>query len=85
MKQETILQEFESLIENLSIDLRYEKCDSVGGLCRLKDRNVLIVNNKLSVDKKINLIAAELKQLNLEQIYIRPVLRQLIEGKSSLN
>jgi hypothetical protein len=81
MKEELILQGFESLIQYLSIDLRYEKCDFAGGLCRINSKNVLIINNKLPVEKKINIIAEELKQLNLDQIYIRPVLRQLIEGR----
>ena len=79
MTQELILQGFESLINNLSIDLRYEKGDFSGGLCKIGNKAVLIVNNKLPIDKKITLMADELNRLNLEQIYIRPVLRNIIE------
>ena len=81
MTQELILQGFESLIQNLSIDLRYERGDFKGGLCKIDDKNVLIVNNKLPIDKKINLMAVELNRLNLEQIYIRPALRNIIESR----
>ncbi len=75
-----ILQGFESLAQNLAIDVRYEKCDFAGGICRIKNKTILIINSKLPLERKINLIAASLKQLNLNQIYIRPALRQLIEG-----
>jgi len=81
MTQELILQGFESLIQNLSIDLRYERGDFKGGLCKIDDKNILIVNNKLPIDKKINLMAVELNRLNLEQIYIRPALRNIIESR----
>ena len=81
MKKEMILQNFESLIENLSIDLRYEKCDFIGGFCQVNRKKMLIINNKLSIEKKIGIIAKELNQLNLEQYYIRPVLRNIIESR----
>ena len=80
MKQELILERFETLIQNLSIDLRYEQGDFIGGLCRVGSRDVLIINSKLPVNKKINVIANELSRLNLRQIYIRPLLRDIIEG-----
>lgn len=81
MTQELILQGLESLIQNLSIDLRYEKGDFMGGLCKIDNKDVFIINNKLPIDKKINLMAVELNRLNLEQIYIRPALRDIIENR----
>lgn len=82
MTQELILQGFESLIQNLSIDLRYEKGHFTGGLCKVGNRVVFIINHKLPIEKKIKLIADELKRLNLEQIYIRPALRNIIESNN---
>lgn len=81
MTQELILQGLESLIQNLSIDLRYEKGDFMGGLCKIRNKEVFIINNKLPIEKKITLMAVELNRLNLEQIYIRPALRDIIESK----
>jgi len=83
MRKELILQGFESLIENLSIIIRYEKGDFQGGLCTISDKKILILNHKLTLDQKISVIAQELKQLNLEKIYIRPALRAIIEEKSN--
>lgn len=78
-KLQNILQGLETLIENLSIDLRYEKGDFDGGLCRLPDKNILIINTKLSIENKIRLIATELRLMELNHIYIRPALRKIIE------
>jgi len=83
MRKELILQGFESLIENLSIGLRYEKGDFKGGLCKISDKRLLILNNKLTIEQKISIMAKELKNMNLEKIYIRPALREIIEEKSN--
>jgi len=81
MKPQRILQGFENLIQNLSIDLRYEKGDFAGGLCRIPGKHILIVNSKLPTETKIKLIASELRALDLNHIYIRPVLRKIIDGE----
>ena len=81
MTEELILQGFESLIQNLSIDLRYEKGDFQGGLCKVGNKDVLIINCKLPLEKKIILMADELTRLDLDQIYIRPALRNIIEDR----
>jgi len=79
MNLQNLLQGFETLIQNLSIDLRYEKGDFSGGLCRMPDKSVFIINNKLSLENKIKLIVDELKLMDLNHIYIRPALRKIIE------
>ncbi len=79
MKSQNILEGFENLIQNLSIDLRYEKGDFSGGLCRIPGKNIMIINAKLPTENKIKVIAAELKQMELNHIYIRPALRKIIE------
>jgi hypothetical protein len=77
-KTDNILQAFENLVNSLSIDLRYEKGDFHGGLCRMPGKYVLIINSNLPTEQKIKLIASELSSLDLNHIYIRPVLRKII-------
>ena len=79
MKTQSILEGFENLIENLSIDLRYEKGDFSGGLCHMPDKSIFIINDKLPIENKIKLIASELRMMELNHIYIRPALRKIIE------
>lgn len=84
MKLHNILQGFENLIQSLSIDLRYEKGDFAGGLCHLPGKSIFIINSKLPLENKIKLIAAELRAMELNHIYIRPVLREIINDGQEL-
>jgi hypothetical protein len=79
MKENEILGHFEELTQNLSIDLRYEKGDFSGGLCRVDDKQIMIINKKLSDDQKIKVLASAIAQLNLDNIYILPAIREIIE------
>lgn len=79
MEQTNLLAAFEDLVQKLSIELRYEKGDFSGGLCQMPNRKVMIINSKLPLDQKVKLIASELGNLNLNHIYIRPALRQVIK------
>ena len=71
MKLHNILQGFENLIQSLSIDLRYEKGDFAGGLCHLPGKSIFIINS-------------ELRAMELNHIYIRPVLREIINDGQEL-
>lgn len=84
MSLQSILQGFENLIQNLSIDLRYEKGDFSGGLCHFAGKQMLIINDKLTIEKKIKLIASELRSMELSHIYIRPALRKIIDDGHEL-
>jgi len=84
--ENTILDQLEELIERFGVRIRYEAIrqdeDSVhviGGLCLLKGKYVLIINSKAAVADKIWALGIALKRFNHDQIYIRPVLRELLE------
>ncbi|MBN2091394.1 hypothetical protein JW964_17410 [candidate division KSB1 bacterium] len=79
MKDSEILGYLEQLTQNLSIDLRYEKGEFSGGLCRVNDKQMMIINKRLSDDQKIKVFARAIGQLNLENIYILPAIREIIE------
>jgi len=74
-----ILRELETLCSNLGIDLRYEKGDFEGGLCRVENNQLLIINKALSDQAKIRVLARELGTLELENIYMVPALRRIID------
>lgn len=85
MQDNEILQSFESLLDNLAIELRYEKGDFAGGLCRYKDKQQLIVNKDLGLQQKINILARELgANLDLDQVYMVPALREVIDNASGV-
>jgi hypothetical protein len=79
MKESQILDELEAICNKLGIELRYEKGNFEGGFCRLKDKNVIIVNKTLTNQQKIRVLARELALFDLEGIYIVPALRSIID------
>jgi hypothetical protein len=83
MKEEEILSGLEKILESLRIDLRYEKGDFSGGYCVLKDRPMMIVQNNLSTPQKIKILARELAQMDLQNVFLVPALREVIDEAMS--
>jgi hypothetical protein len=85
MTEETILEHLESLLQELSILLRYEKGQFSGGFYRYKDKEEIVLNKDLSVHRKITILANELKgKVDLQQRYLAPALREVIDNAGGL-
>ncbi|MCR4439052.1 MAG: hypothetical protein QHJ34_09030 [bacterium] len=81
MKDQDLLHSLEEVVAQLGIQLRYEKGDFDGGLCRVDDQRLLIANAALPTRKKIRIIARELSRLALDQVFIVPAVRRVIEAE----
>ncbi len=86
MDENTIIDQLEELIERFGVQIRYEAikqdADSVnviGGLCLLKGEYVLIINSKVTTGDKIRTLGMALKQFDHDKIYMRPILRELLD------
>ena len=86
MDESTIIDQLEELIERFGVKIRHEAIkqdeDSVkvvGGLCLLKGEYVLIINSKATIRDKMHTLGMVLKQFGHDQIYMRPVLRELLD------
>ncbi len=85
MNENEILQGLEKLYADLEIELRYEKGDFSGGLFRYRDRQTAVLNRDLNDSQKISILARELRgKVDLEKLYLVPVLREVIENASGL-
>ena len=85
MDDRTILGHLEALAESLDVDVRYEGVESEGsfpsgGLCRVRDRYYIIVNSAAGPGDRIQTIARALKRFDLSRVYLKPALRELLEG-----
>ena len=78
MEEKQLLEELEKVATRFAITVRYEDGDFIGGLCRLKNENIIIINKKLTTEKRISLLAKELSTLDLDTIYILPKIRDYI-------
>ena len=86
MDKNTIIEQLEELVKSFGIQIRSEaiKQDEdlvkvAGGLCLLRGEYVLITNSKATTMDRIRTLATALKHFDLDQIYLRPVLRVLLD------
>ena len=86
MDENSLIDLLEELTEGFGVKIRYEAIrqdeDAVyvaGGLCLLKGEYVVIVNSKATAKERINTLATALKHFDLDQVYIRPALRELLD------
>jgi hypothetical protein len=80
MTELQVLQELEGIVERLSITIRYEAGNMRGGLCRINDKLYIIINKNLRPGEKTAILLQALKTLPLDNIYILPQIRALIDS-----
>lgn len=87
MEAYRIIESLEELAEKFGIKVRYELISpdeelpkAVGGLCRFKGEYILIINSKAPASEQIRTFVEALKSFELDQIYIKPALRELLDG-----
>ena len=82
MTPDQIFGELEGLVSRLGIEVRDAVLeeDAGGGLCLLNGKRVMILDQRLNRDRKNGLLLEALKNMNLEAVYIKPYIRQLIEN-----
>ena len=84
MNEDVLLSQLEELAEKLGIlvrdeNINIEESSSTGGLCRIEGEYVLILNSKATVKEKNQVMIDALQQFDLSDIYIKPVIRELLE------
>jgi len=84
LNNELLLNELEELAGKLGIAIRYENVNGEdssgsGGLCRLKGEYVLIIHSQATVQEKIRIILEAVKPFPIGDVYIKPVIRELLE------
>ena len=84
MNDEVLFNQLEELANTLGIAIRHENINvenlpGTGGLCRIKGEYVLILHSRLTVREKIRVLTGALRQFDLDEIYVKPALRALLE------
>lgn len=64
MKKTAQLTLLESAVKELGFSLRYEKGNFLGGECRLREDNVVVVNKFLPIEGKIYTLAQVISKIN---------------------
>lgn len=84
MDDGVLLHQLEELAGKLGIEIRYgniavEESHRTGGLCRFKGQYVLIIHSRLTVKEKIGMIVKNLKGFEMDDVYLLPVIRELLD------
>ncbi len=76
---EEFIQELKALSVQLGAEVRFEKGDFKGGYCILKESKVIVINKMANLQRKAMILSMALKELGVDQIYITPRVRELID------
>ena len=76
---EEIIQDLKALALQLGAEVRFEKGDFKGGYCLLKENKVIVINKMANLQRKAMILSMALKELGIEQIYLTPKLREIID------
>ncbi len=83
MEAEDLLRELEECAQRLGVEVRRDKGDFEGGLCRIGTERRIYLNEKAPVLRQVRILARELAQLGADQVYLVPAVRDLIDEYAS--
>jgi len=76
---EEIIQDLRSVASQLGATVRFEKGDFKGGYCLLKESKVIVINKNANLQRKAVILSVALKELGVDEIYLNPKIRELID------
>jgi len=83
MDDHITLSLLEELADRLGIPIRYEiikdELTGPGGLCRVDGKFILIIDSTAIAKEKIEIMTEALRRFDLDDIYVKPALRELLE------
>lgn len=81
MKNTEFLERLEEVVKQLRVELRWDEGEFAGGICRLGDRRIFLINRSLPTVEKINVLCRGLAQLDISSVFILPEIRARIESR----
>lgn len=83
-KKEALILEIIEIYNSIDYKVRIEKGLFKGGFCLLKEKKLFLLNRNLDQDKKINFLLKNLAELDTENIFIKPNIRDMMDNVSIL-
>ncbi len=78
-----ILTELEEIVMRVGYKVRYEKGNFEGGYCVLKESSLIVVNSRSEMERRISIVCKCLKEIGVDDIFVKPGIRKIIESESS--
>ncbi|MBI1932367.1 MAG: hypothetical protein HYS24_07500 [Ignavibacteriales bacterium] len=76
---EEVLENLKSIATQMGAKVRFERGDFKGGYCIVKESKVIVLNKLSTNQRKVITLSAALKELGIDDIYLPPKLREIIE------
>ena len=90
MKAEQLYQHLKELAEKLDITVMERNLKKTGfpvksGLCKVKNKNLFIIERIKTLPEKIELLADCLADFSTDEIYVMPVIRELLKRPGQID
>lgn len=76
---ENILDDLKTLATQMGAKVRFERGDFKGGYCLIKKDKIIVINKLSNLQRKVITLTSALKELGIEEIFLSPKLREIIE------
>jgi len=80
MKTHTLVQALEEATEQLGIRVRKEKGSFRGGLCKVGNDQVVMLNKRQPPEQHLAVLAESLRELPIDTIFVKPSVRKALEA-----
>ena len=84
-KFQQLLDDFIELSQKFDIRIIQDKGDFNGDSCMLFTDNVVVINKLKPLEQRLHILAKCFSKMDLDKVYIKPVLRDLIDNINSEN
>jgi hypothetical protein len=81
LKPEKLLEELKALAESIGVQVIIDKGNFAGGYCTVYEQRKIVLNRLLPPEAKASKIAQSLVQFSLDEVFIKPALREFIESE----
>ena len=78
-KYEDLINDFIELSDRLNVKIVHDKGDFNGDHCLLFTNNLIVINKHKPLEQRVNILAKCFGIMILDNIYIKPMLRELID------
>lgn len=87
MEPHTKLEDLQAVAEKLSIEVEFSNLSNneiaiKSGYCKLKNKDMIILDKALSQEEQIEIILQALKRFDLENIYVPSWIRDYLEKQN---
>ena len=79
MEPKELFEQFKKIAEKFDLQIIQGKGDFQGGSCIIKKDKIIVLNKMKPIEQRLRVLAQEFSNLNLNNIYIVPAMRDFIK------